>query len=35
MELRLLSLEEGLTTINAGIDKLIACVWYDGTPLNN
>ena len=35
MELRLLSLEEGLTTINAGIDKLVACVWYDGTPLDN
>ena len=30
-----LSLENGLTVINSGIDKLIECVWYDGTIFNN
>jgi len=29
------SLEEGLTIINPGIDKWIKCVWYDGPMFDN
>jgi len=29
------SLEEGLTVINSGIDKWIKCVWYDGPMFDN